>query len=238
MVRHITTIAICLVMGLTTSVLVAWGLAILLPPLSSNDAWEDLTRQQAEFAWGDDDVGFDGIIDHYYGDVGRQPGRMISVVSACGPPFDESFSYTIGVIEVPHRPSHSVWTEETGWPFHCLMGQRHRVHKGPRINSFWLEDAMATSSLSWVPAKWRRPSDFIPLRPLWVGLVADSVCYGLLFFLAFLGGKHGRRFARRKRGRCPLCAYDLRGELDAGCPECGWNRGHAWSVERSAARRG
>lgn len=25
-------------------------------------------------------------------------------------------------------------------------------------------------------------------------------------------------------GYCPMCKYDLRGDLDSGCPECGWNR--------------
>ena len=26
---------------------------------------------------------------------------------------------------------------------------------------------------------------------------------------------------------CLKCGYDLRGKLDAGCPECGWNRAEA-----------
>ena len=25
-------------------------------------------------------------------------------------------------------------------------------------------------------------------------------------------------------GHCPRCGYDLRRDLNAGCPECGWNR--------------
>jgi hypothetical protein len=32
------------------------------------------------------------------------------------------------------------------------------------------------------------------------------------------------RYARQKRGSCPNCGYDLRGALEKGCPECGWNR--------------
>ncbi len=35
------------------------------------------------------------------------------------------------------------------------------------------------------------------------------------------------RLNRRRHGRCPACAHDLRGGLDAGCPECGWNRAAA-----------
>ena len=33
-----------------------------------------------------------------------------------------------------------------------------------------------------------------------------------------------REKRRMRRGLCPLCNYDLRGDLAAGCPECGWNR--------------
>ncbi|MCC6678002.1 MAG: hypothetical protein IT436_12735 [Phycisphaerales bacterium] len=34
-----------------------------------------------------------------------------------------------------------------------------------------------------------------------------------------------RRSERRlAHGLCPPCGYDLRGEFEAGCPECGWNR--------------
>jgi len=33
------------------------------------------------------------------------------------------------------------------------------------------------------------------------------------------------RFAIRRPGCCPICGFDLRGSgVDAGCPECGWNR--------------
>jgi len=32
-----------------------------------------------------------------------------------------------------------------------------------------------------------------------------------------------REQKRRARGLCPACAYDLRGEFNSGCPECGWN---------------
>ena len=31
---------------------------------------------------------------------------------------------------------------------------------------------------------------------------------------------------RRCMGKCPKCGFDLRGDLESGCPECGWNRAH------------
>ena len=51
--------------------------------------------------------------------------------------------------------------------------------------------------------------------------------YKLVLFLALVS-THGpftaRRIVRRKRGHCIKCGYDLRGDLERGCPECGWRR--------------
>lgn len=33
-----------------------------------------------------------------------------------------------------------------------------------------------------------------------------------------------RRRGRLEAGLCPRCSYDLRREMESGCPECGWNR--------------
>lgn len=33
-----------------------------------------------------------------------------------------------------------------------------------------------------------------------------------------------RRARRERRGLCPACAYDVKGNSATGCPECGWNR--------------
>jgi hypothetical protein len=68
----------------------------------------------------------------------------------------------------------------------------------------------------------------LPLRPVWSGLLADTAFFGAGWFgaLLLLGSVSAasRRAARVRRGRCPRCAYDLRHEMDGGCPECGWNK--------------
>ncbi|MCK4873747.1 MAG: hypothetical protein KAS72_13580 [Phycisphaerales bacterium] len=231
MIRHIITIAICLVMGLMTSVVVAWGLALWTKPpeFPRIDQW--LQGEEAKVYWGDRTPAFREEPIEYVYVAGERLGRTKIRVSAAG-------AFLLSADQRVGRPMHSIHTTRVGLPMRCLEGENHSVLQPPGSTSWYLHGAVARPDWLWVPAGVRVPANIVPLSPIWVGLVADSVCYGLLFFLAFLGGKHGRRFARRKRGRCPLCAYDLRGELDAGCPECGWNRGTACSVERSAARRG
>ena len=63
--------------------------------------------------------------------------------------------------------------------------------------------------------------NFLTWNPIWPGLIASTVFWGLASFaLTALAG----RFVRRRRlakGLCPECRYDLRG-LAPGtvCPEC------------------
>jgi hypothetical protein len=77
-----------------------------------------------------------------------------------------------------------------------------------------------------LPTKGRGVGDVrcIPLRPLWDGVVLNTLVYSAAWGALLIGVPAGRRTIRRSRGRCPRCAYDLLGEFTAGCPECGWNK--------------
>jgi hypothetical protein len=64
----------------------------------------------------------------------------------------------------------------------------------------------------------------LPLRPIWPGFLIDILIYAAIWAGLFFGFTSAKRFIRTRCGRCPRCAYDLRGDLAAGCSECGWNR--------------
>ena len=68
--------------------------------------------------------------------------------------------------------------------------------------------------------QWR----YFPLRPIWPGFAIDTLVYGALWLGLLVGFGATKRALRTRRGHCPQCGYDLRGDLDAGCSECGWNR--------------
>ena len=64
----------------------------------------------------------------------------------------------------------------------------------------------------------------LPLTPLWPGFAVNTLLYGIILWLLIPGPFVLRRRIRIRGGRCPQCGYDLRGDLQRGCPECGWNR--------------
>jgi hypothetical protein len=65
---------------------------------------------------------------------------------------------------------------------------------------------------------------YLPYSPLWRGLLYNTLFYALIFF-ALTSTKRAYRHARRyRKGRCPICAYDLQYDNTLGCPECGWRK--------------
>ncbi len=110
-----------------------------------------------------------------------------------------------------------------GWPFRAMMsfhdgtwsaGSAGSIHTP--IGADWRWDFGEPHGLGGVPRGF-------PLRPIWWGFLADTVIFASIAF-ALLGIFPAMRALRRRKGRCPQCGYDLRGALDAGCPECGWRR--------------
>jgi hypothetical protein len=65
-------------------------------------------------------------------------------------------------------------------------------------------------------------------HPIWGALAIDGILYGTALWLLYQSTFGLRRFlreaSRARRGCCVQCGYDLRFDLAAGCPECGWRR--------------
>ncbi len=64
----------------------------------------------------------------------------------------------------------------------------------------------------------------LPYSPLLGNLSINSFFYGLLAYGLWLIPGPFKRRRRKRKGLCPKCKYNLRGDHDAGCPECGWGR--------------
>lgn len=111
--------------------------------------------------------------------------------------------------------SFTIQVRRVGWPFRCLeqTDWYDTTSANPRRESHRVGFGVPTLS--------GRTDIILPIRPLFPGLVINSVLYGFVLWIAFAAVSETRRVMRLRRGGCPKCGYDLTG-LD-GCPECGWN---------------
>ncbi len=117
--------------------------------------------------------------------------------------------------KITKRDSYSIDILESGWPLRCLAGERWIERHG-----FTTPPQVTSGMLVAFGAYW-------PNRVLWPGMMINELFYVLLIVSTFFSWRYGRRWIRRRRGRCPRCAYDLRGKFSSGCPECGWKREEA-----------
>jgi len=110
-----------------------------------------------------------------------------------------------------------------GWPllsFWCELGvDRSRSEVGPfpprAMGGLLLDERMLVSP---------DVSDIrvLPYRPLWKGVLVNSLTYGVCWFFGVGGTRAIRQSLRRRRGACFNCGYELAGLPDqARCPECG-----------------
>jgi hypothetical protein len=109
-----------------------------------------------------------------------------------------------------------------GFPFRALCTQTYWGSWSADSSDGTLGVATGMTDWRWSgipvysgPDGWR----CLPLRPLWLGLLADSAIWGGVWFAT---GHLIRSWIERRRtrqGRCPRCRHHLSGA--ARCPECG-----------------
>ncbi len=66
---------------------------------------------------------------------------------------------------------------------------------------------------------WKTLRGFVPIHPIWSGLVVNTLFHAGVQCLVILGPFVLRGFIRLKRGLCPACAYPI--GQSAVCSECG-----------------
>ena len=151
-----------------------------------------------------------------------------------------TFIYTeVGVPQEALDPSHTDWSvlrkqgrirsgvmaeEAHGWPMRSFRWYRYgakmygaiELGGDRRIEDRDDDGTGIAGTLTGAKA--------IPFLPIWPGLVLDTVFYAAPLLVASRGLLALRGLIRRKRGLCVACGYDLRGNIEHGCPECGWRR--------------
>lgn len=100
-----------------------------------------------------------------------------------------------------------------GWPRPAAEG-RFVINNGPsQATSVSRYERMYVVSFAGQDAQ-------IPLRPIWLGVLANTLFYTVLTLPVLAAGRWWRTRHRRKKQRCVACGYELSEPMGA-CSECG-----------------
>ncbi len=124
-----------------------------------------------------------------------------------------------------NSPPDEIWQETSaGWPWRALRCERETFavivpdrfgyirNTSPQIRN---GIAAFGGALTWRD---------LPYEPVWPALIGNVLVHGAAWYAIIIGLFTLRKVIRTRRGLCLQCAYDLRRDLSAGCPECGWGR--------------
>jgi len=264
--RWILRILVCLILGAISTVAVAWGLAFRPEPnvysIFSDGRFvrrlsvdRDILDTHINVDWGEFSLRqswhWPGTDLTRWVDEGEYKG-VLPRWSRCA---EEEPLIALGSKRPPETTYHEF---ASGWPFlaaRCSYLSQWNVSPDPVVS--W--------GLLLIPQRFRYGENpdstrrILPLVPIWPGFLINTIFYAAIWFALFFGLTSSKRFIRVRRGRCPRCGYDLRGQVERvrgepprtsadpaglrtqdsslrtshGCPECGWGR-----ADIDAARAG
>ena len=93
-----------------------------------------------------------------------------------------------------------------GWPARAALAYTEACPKNVYVQK-WTHGLSVGSTL-------------IPLRPIWMGLLANAFSYTAIALVPLVLLRWRRTRRRQARGLCVACGYELGRDVDV-CPECG-----------------
>lgn len=227
MKRWLARILICLALGVVTTVGVAWTVGGSMDWRRALYYIDDIEAAVAEGRlWWESDVRLGSASEGpCWGAI-----SVADLVLHPDPPSDSTEE--AGEPPFWHMSGRSTndYSEYAfGWPrlaLRCAVYEPIVTPGAAPLLEFEPEGMIVLKRLTWTNPGWTlvRPQRFFPLEIIFPGFLIDTLIYGALWFGLFFGLGAMKRTLRRRRGRCPMCEYDLRGCDEPGCPECGWGR--------------
>ena len=221
MKRWTLRISLMLILGVVTTVGVAWGLAVGPRP---NLEGGKLVFTATTPVWYGGYYAQAGAREIHWFPLWLNPERSVDLVEkelrAGAEVIDPSFWSRVNAFDATFLEDNwfsedlLVVDESYGWPGYALEF------------SFSIEPDRSDDSL-WTlhHGAWNIAEGlYLPVRPIFPGFIINTVLYAAIWFVLIFGWRAHLRLVRRWQGYCPMCKYDVRGDMEQGCPECGWGR--------------
>jgi hypothetical protein len=226
MKRWVVTVLFFLLLGGLLNVAVAWAIALRVPPQHANPSF----KGRAPLI--EDDFGC--LFGQWEVEVRSEPGwmgiqsmrvrnRVVGANRAAGgvvseetqlakmlPSWEKALQTPGRSFAMHLRKQERRYLVATGWPCRTAW---YEIEDVPGGSQRQIRGALDVGP---------RPvaaNQLLPFRPIWRGLVTNSLLYGATCWLMVAGARTLRRWWRIKRGLCPACAYPV--GTSQLCTECG-----------------
>lgn len=178
---------------------------------------------------------FDGLTTASYRRQRFEKEERFPLLNEAGLWIDRVLSggeHDVVVIKVDKPTKYLLHLHRAGWPFRSMEGCEYfgpKLSKS-QINFQWAipfdSDAKETQIVisSTGSVQEIKPINVLPLRPVWPGFAINTGLYAIALLALYCLWWLLRRSYRLLIGRCLRCGYDLRGNPNSGCSECGWKR--------------
>lgn len=226
-----------LVLGLLTTIAVAWGLAAWLPQRGWNSTlyWSDgpncivfIEEYRAVGAirrvWNREYPGVSRVFGPFLEPIEGAPG--FRQTQGAGPLPKPRWGRTQLVRDHPTSLEEDGCEHATGWPLVALWYRVESVYAGSLfMYSTTVRGGVALHDSSTARVDLAYKIRAIPWCPIWAGLVANTALYSSIWLVLFAVTSKLQCVRRRRRGCCVRCGYSVLGlPDDSPCPECGSGR--------------
>lgn len=222
--RVLRSIALCLILGVATTCIIAWlcGLFCFGWGLVGRGTFWGVMPGGSPQVVSRGSVSGSRILGFGAGQTQvrnglsfPQPGDEIVVIGFLGETSVRDQTLIAAALQAGARE----WiSTEAGWPWRALACEFSDLN-GQRGGWTFVSKAGAAVPASGGPVR------VLAWKPLWPGFALNVLVFSAGWAVILFAPRTSRRTRRRLRGQCERCGYDLRASPDGRCPECGFTRG-------------